>query len=274
MPCRLSQPLPPLPPLFDEESARDLLAQAQAALADGQPGAALRALSRLHDLAVPALDQHLSADAPGCAQGLLPLFRDLPDLDIERENVAELLVFYAAQAEAPLTWVEIAERIAAEPLPTPSWWRRLRLSAAGPLGDRVRIQVVRGSQVVLERLPDPEGQRAWEADLGPFTSGDRLTLQAQVPLPGRVAVLHAQGDAQEAELSVLFPQEASEEEVRRAQEIVEVAGELQRVPDAPEQALLLVWAPEPIPAAFLGHVLHRGRLPEGARLWRCRYKVR
>ena len=94
----------------EEEAARDELAQAQAALSDGQPAAALRAIARLHALVVPTLDGVLCAQLPADAAkaalsygaGFLGLYRELPDLDIERSEVGALLLSYAARAEFQL----------------------------------------------------------------------------------------------------------------------------------------------------------------------------
>ena len=109
-------------------------------------------------------------------------------------------------------------------------------------------------------------------DLGEFQAGDRLTLQWQNPLPGQVAVLHAVGDEQQAELSVLVPQLESESVPRRHHEIIEVVGELSHVPAA-FHALLILWVPELVPPRWVSEVLVRHSLPPDARVWRYRYEV-
>ncbi|MCS6914455.1 MAG: hypothetical protein RMK29_06980 [Myxococcales bacterium] len=281
-------------PCRGSEAARDCLAQAQAAVVDEQTRAALRALERLHALLVPSIDRFLSGLMPGearsCGAGLLGVWRELCDLDIEREDVAELLVFFAAQeemaSEAPLEpvhseadreaqWAWLAERLRTSPLPRSQWWRRLLRSADGGLGDRARIVVQRGAQIVLERLPTAEpqaGHRLCQTDLGVLEAGDRLTLQVQLPLPGRVALLHAAGDEASAELEVLLPAHEAEEAPRRALEVVEVSGEIGPA-EGTEQSLVVLWAPELLPPSWYLHVVVRRRLPPEARLWRYCYRV-
>ena len=297
---RLKQPAPRLP-RPSEEAARDWLAQAQAAALDEQPGAALRALGRLHELLVPLLDSLLPANEEGglsSGTGFLGLYRELPDLDFEREPPGALLLFYAASADEPeedaplgpardeaaraAQWAWLEERLRREEVPRPSWWRRLARGAAGGLGDRARLQVQRGATVVLERLPPPpdeaeaaleDGPGLFETDVGELQRGDRLTLQLPAPLPGRIAVLHGAGGVAEAELEVLLPASAAEEAPRRAQEVVEVSGEVAPVEGAEEQCLVVLWAPELLPAAWYRQVAARRRLPPDARLWRYRYRV-
>ncbi len=61
--------------------------------------------------------------------------------------------------------------------------------------------------------------------------------------------------------------------MRRAFEVVEVAGELTVVPDGPEQGLLCVWVPELLPPAWLQRALSTERLPPDSRAWLYRYRV-
>ena len=83
----------------------------------------------------------------------------------------------------------------------------------GSLGDRGYVTVQRGSQVVLERpppsalaaLPTAAEEDAWSSDLGRLFHGDRLTLRWEMPVPGKLAVVHVAGDSPEAELSLLLP---------------------------------------------------------------------
>lgn len=289
-----------LPAALAGEPVRDLLAQAQAALADEHLEGALRALARLHSAVVPALDAHLSAagQAPSSGVGFLGLFQDLPDLDVERESLAALLIEHAARllehedlGEVPAAgslssaegrdpaaqWAWLAERLRAQPLPRSRWWRRLWRSAAGALPDEARLSLQRGAQIVWERVGadaaaaglDDEAQ----TELGTLETGDRLTLQVPLTLPGRVAVLAAAGDEHQAELRVVLPQSALEDVPRRVLEVIEVLGELQPVPGAVEQSLIVLWVPELLPAGWAPRVVAQRRLPPGARLRRYRYQV-
>ena len=301
-----------------EEEARDLLARAQAGLLDEHPVGARRSLRRLHGLLVPVLDHalpdvaDLGADeaALSAGIGLVGLYRDLPDVDVERERPLDLLLHHAARADgvpgdldgaafAPLhgndesavetQWQAIDVLLAAEPLPRSRWWRRLTRGAAGPLGplgDRARVQVVRGAAIVLDR-PPPEAEGEGEVaqpgpagpaevdhtDLGALRAGDRMTLQVPMPLPGRIAVFHAVGDEHEAELSLVLPGLAGEDALRRAYEVVEVVGELAAVPGTTKHGMVVVWAPELLPPGWVQRVLRERRLPPDARAWLYRYRL-
>jgi hypothetical protein len=308
----MSRALLPTLPVAEEEEARDLLCRAQAALLDEQPGAARRSLRRLHELLVPALDRALLEAAPpdggpattnlaegalSAGIGFLGLYRELPDIDVERERPLELLLHHAARAEgldaaddtafAPLVqagplgeglaaqWSAIEKLLFAEPLPRSRWWRRLSRGAAGPLGDRARVQVVRGKTVVLDRPPptDPAPADVTLTDLGPFLEGDRMTFQMPMPLPGKVAVLHAVGDDTEAELGLVLPAETGEDVPRRAHEVVEVVGDLSPVSPGAAHAMVFVFAPEVLPPGWVLRALRERRLPPGARAWLYRYHV-
>ena len=245
---------------------------------------------------MPALDEALLRERPDAGEALsagagpLGLWRGLRGLGIEQAPAAELLLFYAALADetedslSPVLtaeaqeeqWAQLEARLRGEPLPRPSWWRRLARSGAGGLGDRARLQVQRGALIVLERLPPPPEEAdadLFETDLGELAAGDRLTLQLPAPLPGRIAVLHAVGDEEEAELSVLLPASAAEEAPRRALEVIEVSGEVEPVAGTGERSLIVLWAPELLPAGWYRQVAPRRRLPPEARLWRYRYRV-
>ena len=289
----------------DAEQARDLVARAQAALLDEHLEGALRSGQRLHALLVPALDRlarEQAADADGegvlsCGAGFAGLWRDLAAIDPERGDVARLLSWHAARAadrpgpfglvrggadDVAAQWAVLEQDLRAAGLQAPGWWRRLALSGDGSvpagLGDRARVVVQRGAVVVLERLPpsdDDADDCELETVLGPLRTGDRLTLQIAAPLPGYVAVLHAAwtGPAAQVPLQVLLPQDLAEASPRRSGEVVEVTGEVEPVPGAAEQALLVVWAPDVTPPGWLGRLVASGRLAPQARLWRYRYQV-
>jgi hypothetical protein len=285
-----------------EEPAKTLATRAQAALLDEHLEGALRSFLQLHALLCPAADRWVAARAaaaglelgsdPGAlplssAAGLLGLWRELPDLDCERESVSAALLRHAAAEqdgdgpyalalEAPVlaeqaAWLQA--RLRAEPSPRSQYFRRLARRARGGLGDRARIQVQRGTWTVLERLPAATGAAAdFTTPLGSFQHGDRLTLQWQNPLPGQVAVLAAVGDEHDAELTVLLPQLDSESGPRRHHEIIEVVGELSHVAGA-SHALLILWVPELVPPRWVQEVLVRRALPPEARVWRYHYEV-
>jgi len=296
-----------------EEPARDLVARAQTAREGEQRGAMLRAFAALHELLVPPLDELIerqslasrlgAADtiaAPSSAcLGLLGLWDELLDIDVERENILELLVVAAARVEAPealplpdglaarpavfalqKSW--LAQVLADRPLPVPQWWRRLTRRAVGPLGDRARLTVERQALRIFEKLPNlADAERAEDTaattELGEFRAGDRLTLAVQVPLPGQLAVLHASGSAQTSSLEIVLPETVSEAVVRRHQEVVELSGELaaQRQADGSiaEQALVVVWVPELMPPSWIVDMLLRQGVPPEARVWRYLYLV-
>lgn len=305
-----------------EEAAKTLVAQAQAAIADEHIEGALRALLGLHAEVVPALDRLAAAElvtrgvdvAAGLSTvvGVLALWDELPDIDAEREAIAELIVRRAAAAEglpdgadpdeAPLglalsdeivaaqaAWLR--EQLQARGVPRSRWWWRMFRRARGGTGDCARVVVQRGALTVFEREPagdrdaDREAARPAEphaepldltTPLGRFRAGDRLTLQFQVPLPGQIAVLHAAGDAHDAELSLLVPQHDGEAVARRHHEIVEVVGELSCTPDPSgdgEHSLVVLWAPEIVPPRWALDVIERRRVPPDARTWRYTYSV-
>jgi hypothetical protein len=275
-----------LPPEL-EDQARDLLCRVQAALADEHRAGALRGLKALHELVVPELDRRLHAVMGRAAEaalssgvGLIGLWDELLDLDVERAVVAELLIRHAAGFEgeedaedAARQWAGLEARLSGRPMPVRRWWRRMCLQAAGPFGDRARVLVQRGAVVVLDRPPSPAESGWRETDLGTLQTGDRLTLQVQAPLPGRLGVLHGVGDGAEAEMEVLFPLMPAEEAPRRALEVVEVAGEVAAVPGAREQSLVVLWAPELVPPSWVYLGLARGRLLPEVRVWRYRYEI-
>lgn len=297
-----------LPPEM-EDQARDLLCRVQAALADEHRAGALRGLKALHELLVPELDRRLRAAMGRAADaalssgvGLIGLWDELLDLDVERAVVAELLIRHAAAFEGgdgegegdealgllPATgqdpgrqWASLEARLHGRAMPVQRWWRRMCMQAAGPFGDRARVLVQRGAVLVLDRPPAPAaqpaevGHQALATDLGTLQAGDRLTLQVQVPIPGRLGVLHGAGagDGPEAEMDVLFPLMPAEEAPRRALEVVEVAGEVAAVPGAREQSLVVLWAPELVPPSWVYLGLTRGRLLPEVRVWRYRYEV-
>lgn len=303
-----------------EDEVRTWAARAQAALADAHLPGAVRSFVQLHALLVPRIDRwlqdRLGDEAGGStplssAAGLPGLWQDLPDVDGEHTSLGELLVWHAADAEALLgaealaaapldllvevspddaqlaaqrAWLET--QLLSGPLPRSRWWRRL--IGPGPrtegLGDRARIAVQRGTQTVIERLPQTDGGEApalegasprldeLSAWVGALRDGDRLTLQWHVPQPGRVAVLHAHGDTESAELEVLWPQIESESGSRRQGELVEVVGELSTDGDR-ERALVVVWVPSVLPPRWESDVVARRRLPPGARAFRYLFTV-
>lgn len=294
---------------LDTQDARDALAQAQAALADGERGAVMRALRRLHAALVPSLDQLLAArggEGAPCSSGvgLLGLFEELPDIDCERDALAEPLLRHAARALEGMAaadgadalpplldddqrddrsaaqraietqWAALAAHLGEAPLPRSRWWRRLRRGGA-PLPDDARVLAQRGDQFLWERVGpgEAEADADAESDLGALCAGDRLTLQVPVLVPGRVAVLAAVGDEAESELTVLLPQSRAEDAQRRRGEVVEVIGEVAPAEGAPEQALVVLWVPELVPEGFAARVAAQRRLPPGARLRRYRYRV-
>lgn len=295
-----------------DEQARTLATRAQAALLDEHKEGALRSLKALHELLIPRADAWVAAQLPGpgheeaqagpdvllplsSAAGLPGLWRELPDLDCNRDSIIEVLLQQAAQADGPAgvgedayalaldaqtlgrQVGELQEQLRTEPLPRSQYFRRLARRARGGLGDRARVQIQRGAMTVFERLPDENADstrlaRDFTTSLGDFQAGDRLTLQWQNPLPGQVAVLHAVGDEHQAELSVLVPQLESESVPRRHHEIIEVVGELAYIPAA-GHALLILWVPELVPPRWVSEVLLRHSLPPDARVWRYRYEV-
>lgn len=285
-----------------EEPAKTLATRAQAALLDEHLEGALRSFLQLHELLCPLADRWVAAQAAAAglvltdgagplplssAAGLLGLWRELPDLDCERDSVSAALLRHAAheqdadgpyalaldaqQLAAQAAWLQ--ERLRAEPAPRSRYFRRLARHARGGLGDRARVQVQRGTWTVLERLPEADSAVAdFTTSLGRFQHGDRLTLQWQNPLPGQVAILSAIGDEHDAELSVLVPQLDSESAPRRHHELIEVVGELAHVPGA-GHALLILWVPELVPPRWVHEVLARRALPPEARIWRYLYEV-
>jgi hypothetical protein len=288
-----------------EEAARDCLTRAQSALLDEHLGGAQRQLLELFDLLVAPIDGWLLAQSTGpsdeaplsVASGLLGLWDELLDLDVERESAEELLIWHAGNAlpdEATASWVPIEgpvsavarraelaalldERLQRCGPPRSDWWRRLARGAVGSLEDRGHITIQRQSQVVAERqpLPTPAGpdEASWATELGPLTDGDRLILRWSMPLPGQLAIVHAVGAAGAATLSLLLPQSDSEAVARRAHELVEVVGEVAAVEGAPEHSLVVIWAPELLPPSWPAELLHRRRVPPESRLWRYRYRV-
>lgn len=300
-----------------EEAAKTLVAQAQAAIEDEHIEGALRALLGLHAEVVPALDRMAAAElisrgadaAAGLSTvlGVLALWDELPDIDAEREAIAELIVRRAAaeglsdgadSEEAPLGLALSDEIVAAQAawlreqllsrgVPRSRWWWRMFRRARGGTGDCARVVVQRGALTVFEREPPSDEARPAEpvdltTPLGRFRAGDRLTLQFQVPLPGQIAVLHAAGDARDAELSLLVPQHDGEAVARRHHEIVEVVGELSCLPvpassgspaGTEEHSLVVLWAPEIVPPRWALDVIERRRVPPDARTWRYTYSV-
>lgn len=284
------------------EEARDLVARAQAALGDAHRLGAERQLVQLYDVIVPPLDDWAlckSADAHSVLPALLELWQELPDIDPERESIEELLLWNAghsdesalpaiatspAQSEAERAaqrdWLTRALHEASSP--RSSWWRRLIRRAQGPLGDCAQITLQRGNTIVLERPPSPsESPRNALAttELGTFQAADRLTLRWQVAVPGRVLILHAVGDEQNADLDQLLPtpeSDAQSEGVpRRAQEVVELVGELAETSQTAgrQHSLLLIWGPEMLPGTWGHDVLSRRCVPVGSRVWRYSYSV-
>ena len=281
------------------EAARDAVAGAQAALLDDHVLGAQRQMLRLYDLLVPPLDAWMherltgrisdGAASVSAAAGLLGLWDEILDVDVERESIEELLVYYAARLESDAaaaqlsTREEVEAQLAVAPRPQARFWRRLLRRAAGSVGDRGHITVQRGGQVVLERAPPLESEPAelgedapWSCEIGDFLDGDRLILRWSVPLPGQVAVLHAAfaNDESEPELSLLLPQESGEAVVRRPNEIVEVMGELGALSQRPFHGLVVLWVPELLPPSWASEVTVRRRIPPDSRLFLYRYTVR
>jgi hypothetical protein len=278
------------------EAARDAVAAAQAALLDDHRRGAERQLLRLYELLVAPLDDWMrrrigEADdgaVMSSAAGLLGLWEEILDVDVERESIEELLVFYAGRvdpatpAAQATTAADVESLLARAPRPEARFFRRLERRAAGSLGDRGHITVQRGAQLVLERAPAmPDGEApfaepSWSCEIGDFIDGDRLILRWSVPLPGQVAVLHAafSSDASEPELSLLLPQDSGEAVVRRHGEVVEVIGEVSALSQRPFHALIVLWAPELLPPSWAGEVALRRRVPPDARLFVYRYTVR
>lgn len=285
------------------ETARDLVARAQAALDDSHRAGAERHILQLYDLLIPAIDTwalQKSTDAQSVAPALLSLWHELPDIDAERESVEELLLWNAghldiealpAHAASPASdeaerttqrnW--LAQSLQEASLPRSQWWRRLTRRALGPLSDCAHITVQRQATVVLERGPEPSAVQPHEAvattSLGVLHAGDRLTLRWPVRVPGRVLVLHALGDDTSAELDQVLPDpqgDASEGVPRRAQEVVEVIGEVAATPHTrgdQEHSLILIWGPEMLPGTWGHEVLVRRCVPAGSRVWRYSYSV-
>jgi len=282
------------------EAARDAVSRAQAALSDDHRKGAERQLLGLLDELVPAIDSW-AARAAGAveerplsaAAGIVGMWGELCDIDVERESMEELLIWHAAHADAALaaalsgctSAAELADGVAASmaaaPLPRPDWWRRLARRAPSGLGDRGHLSVQRGSAIVLERPPPAEAEGVTSAagdystNLGELVHGDRLTLRWPLPMPGQVAVLHAAAGeaAGEASLSVLLPEDPSEMLSRRAGEVVEVVGEVARVSEGPEHGLVVLWGPELLPPTWAHDAVRRGRLPPDVRPWLYRYRV-
>lgn len=285
-----------------EESAKDLIARAQTASDDGQRGSMLRTFAELHALLVPSIDALIERQSTvSSALGLLGLWDDLLDIDVERENILELLTVYAAQLEAPESWPlpdglsTQADIFAAQQTwltdvlthrahPKRQWWRRLTRRARGPLGDRARLTVERSALRIFEHLPslDEASSQTATTRLGSFQAGDRMTLAVQVPLPGQLAIVHACGDESTASLDVVLPETVSEADVRRHHEVVEVHGELSAhtlSASAPlderfaEQALIVIWVPELMPPSWIVDMQLRYGVPPEARVWRYLYRV-
>lgn len=282
------------------EAARDAVAAAQAALLDDHRPGGERQMLRLYELLVPPLDEWMrrqvqasSGDAQdgapmSVAAGLLGLWEELLDIDVERESIEELLVFYAGRVDSNSsaaqvsTPADVESLLASSPRPEARFFRRLERRAAGSLGDRGHISVQRGAQLVLERSPPaPDGEAPFDdpplsCEIGDFLDGDRLILRWSVPLPGQVAVLHAafSSDASEPELSLLLPQDSGEAVVRRHNEIVEVIGELSALSQRPFHALIVLWVPEMLPPSWASEAALRRRVPPDARLFVYRYTVR
>lgn len=285
-----------------EEPAKDLIARAQTASDDEQRGAMLRTFAELHALLVPSVDALIeSRSTVSSAVGLLGLWDDLLDIDVERENIIELLTVYAAQLEAPDSWplpdglATHDEIVAAQQawltdvlthraFPKRQWWRRMTRRARGPLGDRARLTVERSALRIFEHLPHPDEASTPTATtrLGSFQAGDLLTLAVQVPLPGQIAIVHASGDETTASLDLVLPETSSEADVRRYHEVVEVHGELSAHTlslSAPlderfaEQALIVVWVPELMPPSWIADMQRLFGVPPEARVWRYLYRV-
>jgi hypothetical protein len=293
-----------------EEAARDCVARAQAALFDDHRAGAQRQLLELFDLLVVPLDrwaqqQAEAAETLSCAVGLLGLWEELCDVDVEHERMEELLVWHAGSAEpdrlasqgaagwslgkSPAEQAElkrqVGEALTRAALPQSSFWRRLARRAAVGMGDLGHVSVQRGPLMVLERPPPAaaggsageDGAPDWSTDLGELRSGDRLTLRWPMDQAGRLAVLHAvsaeSAGSGDAELELLMPQDASEQSPRRQHEVVEVAGELAAVPGCPGHSLVVIWVPAVVPPGWAGEVLLRRRVPPAARIWRYTYRI-
>lgn len=292
-----------------DEPARDAAARTLAALSDGHLERAFRHYGELHELVVPRLDaataQRLKESEPdaravSAVVGLVGLWRELPDIDLDRESIVEIIALHAARDEVPedertlLTVADsrreaqrewLLEVLRAEGVPVSHWWRRLLRTSKGGLGDRATVQVRRGPLVIAEREPPeqpaPLLQRrelevaAMESgtDLGIWKSGDRLSLRWHVDAPGRIAVLHAAVSGSQAELSIVLPAAEAELSPRRIGELVEVEGLIESVPGTTEHAMVVVWLPEVVPAHYLRDILVRRRLPPESRVWLYRYRV-
>lgn len=280
-----------------EEPARDLAARAQSACDEGQRGAMLRAFAELHALLIPAIDALVEKQSTVSAcLGLLGLWDELPDIDVERESILELVAMHAASSDSPST-LPIPEGLATEvvvmaaqqlwlqqsladrAIPQRQWWRRLTRRAHGSLGDRARLTVERASVVIFEHLPDPNAPSPQTAttSIGELRTGDRISLAVQVPLPGQLAIVHATGDSQHANLDIVLPETVSEAVVRRHLEVVELHGELaaHKLADGQwaEQALIVVWVPEVTPPSWIVDMRLRHGVPPASRVWRYLYRV-
>ncbi len=283
------------------ELARDLVARAQAALSDDHRAGAERQILQVYDLLVPILDGwalQKSADAHSVAPALLALWSELPDIDAERESVEELLLWNAGHSEplglppqatspaeedgeraAQRDW--LAQALHDAPTPRSHWWRQLVRRAQGPLDDCAHITVQRQARVVLERPPEPGKPTTSLATtaLGCLQPADRVTLRWPLHVPGRVLVLHALGDDATAELTQVLPDPEgglSEGVPRRAQEVVEVLGEVAATATTSggrEHSLVLIWGPEMLPGAWGQEVISRRCVPVGSRVWRYTYSV-
>ena len=280
-----------------EEPARDLVARAQAACDEDQRGAMLRAFAELHALLIPAIDALVEKQSTVSAcLGMLGLWDELPDVDVERESILELVAMHAASSDSAST-LPIPEGLATEnevveaqrhwlqqiltdrALPQHLCWRRLTRRAHGPLGDRARLTVERASVCIFEHLPDPNAPSSQTAttSVGEFRTGDRLSLAVQVPLPGQLAIVHATGESQHATLDIVLPETVSEAVVRRHLEVVELHGELaaHKLADGQwaEQALIVVWVPEVTPPSWIVDMRLRHGVPPESRVWRYLYGV-
>jgi hypothetical protein len=164
-------------------------------------------------------------------------------------------------------------------IPQRQWWRRLTRRAHGALGDRARLTVERASVVIFEHLPDPNAPSSQTAttSIGELRTGDRISLAVQVPLPGQLAIVHATGDSQHANLDIVLPETVSEAVVRRHLEVVELHGELaaHKLADGQwaEQALIVVWVPEVTPPSWIVDMRLRHGVPPESRVWRYLYGV-
>ncbi len=295
---RLGQAWQPIVSAERIEAGRDFVARGQAALQDEHVEGALRQMMALYDLLVPPLDdwtqkrleaENLLEDAAplSAAVGLLGLWDEILDIDVERESIEELLIFHAAHANfeallpPPSTRAQLEAALRSMPKPRSSWWRRLVRRAAGGLPDGGYITVQRANAIVFERpppLPAATAQNFSSDDaqgirLGAFCDGDRFTLRWPMALPGQLAVVHAVENSDVAELSLLLPQDSSEAVSRRHHEVVEVSGELVAVPGCSEHGLAVLWGPELLPPAWPGEALVRRRVPSEVRALLYRYTV-